>query len=227
METEGLTAYEEGWFSVLQELRDSPGVQVLNEFVGEIEPSADASSFDDLEEWEGIRLAPSYHDDFIRFERLGSQWQTVSSSAFVAGEFSLTPLPLAVHEDPPDFSSSLYSDRERELGDQLRIIDEHPFTGSGIYVALRLQAGIEDPEVWLSDNTGLWKMDLDYRQYLETLRLTKGAFGWQHLFTEAPVRSEQQFETVVNQLNSLLEVLPELFPDHDYTDLRARLEARL
>ncbi|GGZ61607.1 hypothetical protein [Streptomyces bluensis] len=220
-----LTAYEEGWMRILEELQESPGTQVLNEIVGEVEASADASSFDDLEEWEGIRLAPSYHDDFIRFEMLGSQWQTVPPFTFAAGEFRLTPLPLAVHEDPPDFSSSLYSDEDREMGEQLRIIDEHPFTGSGFFVALRLQPGIEDPEVWLSDNTGLWKMGLDYRQYLEALRLTKGAFGWQHLFTEAPVGSEQ-FETIANQLHSMLDVLPELFPDHDYTDLKTRLRER-
>jgi hypothetical protein len=227
MELEEPTPYEQGWLKILDELQDSPAVDVMHEAREDIDLTAEDTAFDELAEWEGVEIGAELRSAYIRFSQLGSQWRTVDPCPYLAGEFRLTPLPLAVHEDPPEFTSSLYSDEQRELATGFRVIDAGPFTGTGSFVALRLQSGVENPEVWFSDHrtNTLWRLDLDYRAYMDALRLTKGVFDWQHLFTEAPL-SDEEFAGTAADLRVMLDVLPEIFPDHDYTDLRARLRER-
>ncbi|MGW1358825.1 hypothetical protein [Streptomyces chartreusis] len=228
MELEAPTSYEEGWLTVLDELRDGPAVEVLNEVQDDIDLMVEDSAFDDLADWEGVELDESIRHAYVRFPQLGSQWRTVDPHQDLAGEFRISPLPLAVHEDPPEFPSSLYSDEQREIASGFRVIDSSPFTGTGSFVAMRLQAGVGNPEIWFSDHrtNSLWKLDLDYVEYMESLRLTKGVFDWQHLFTEAPLH-EEEFEGTARELQAMLEILPSVFPDHDYASLHARLAERL
>jgi hypothetical protein len=225
-ELEEPTDYEKGWLDVVEGLRGNPGIEVLYLNLGGIDLTAEDSAFEDLEEWEGIKLSPQVRGEYVRFSPLGVQWKGIEPYT-VGGEIYLTPLPHRVHEDPPDFSSSWFSDDERAVGAQLRIIDVNAVTGTGSFAALRLQPGVEDPEVWYSDpGFRLWKMDLDYHGYLEALRQTKGAFNWQHLFTDAPL-ADEEFESTARELWFMLEDLPALFPGHDYTPLYARLAERL
>ncbi|MET9394032.1 hypothetical protein ABZY20_27100 [Streptomyces sp. NPDC006624] len=228
MELEKPTPYEQGWLRILDALRDNPAVDVMNEVRLDIDLTAEDTAFDELAEWEGVEIDADLRAAYIRFAQLGVQWRTVAPCPELTGEFHLTPLPLAVHEDPPEFTSPLFSDERRLLADKLRVIDDSPFTGTGSFTALRLQPGVGNPEVWFSDHrtNSLWLMDVDYCAYMDALRLTKGVFDWQHLFTDAPL-DDDEFTGTAADLRAMLDVLPELFPTHDYTDLRARLEARL
>ncbi|EID56303.1 hypothetical protein [Saccharomonospora xinjiangensis] len=227
MELEEPTASEQSWLEVLDELCESTAVEVLNETRGDIDLTAEDTAFDDLAEWEGFDISAEIRGDYLRFSQLGSQWRTLDPYPDLTGEFCLVPLPLAVHEDAPEFPSALYSDEQRELATGFRVIDSSPLTGTGSFAVVRLQRGVGNPEVWFSDHqtNTLWRMGLDYRGYLDALRLTKGVFGWQHLFTKAPL-DDQEFAGTAADLQTMLDVLPELFPDHDYSDLRARLRGR-
>jgi hypothetical protein len=213
-----MTTEEEGWVKVLEELRSASGVDVSNQVLGAVESDLNTAS---------APLDPATVRCSPRFSEIGSQWETVEPYAFVSGEFYLTPVVQAVNGEAPDFSSSLHSDSDRALGTELRIIDEAPFTGSGSYTALRLQAGVANPEIWYADHRqGLWRMDLDYCEYLRVLTVTKGSFDWQHLFTDAPL-NDSEFRRTVRRLTNMLDALPRVFPDHDYEPLRARLTERV
>jgi hypothetical protein len=228
VELEEPTAYELDWLAILDDLRDSPAIEVLHEVRDDIDLMAEDSSFDDLAEWDGVELDAEVRRAYVRFSQLGSQWRTVAPHLDLAGEFRLRPLPLVVHEDAPEFHSSLYSDEQRELATGFRVIDSSPFTGTGSFVAVRLRPGAGNPEIWFSDHrtNTLWEMDLDYVGYLETLRLTKGVFHWQHLFTEAPL-DDEEFAGVAADLQAMLGFLPSVFPDREYAPLHARLAQRL
>ncbi|MEU0570443.1 hypothetical protein ABZ297_34340 [Nonomuraea sp. NPDC005983] len=69
-------------------------------------------------------------------------------------------------------------------------------------------------------------MDVDYREYLDILQLTKGAFNWQFLFTRAPL-GDGEFEPVCERIANMLDALPIMFPEHNYEPLRERFSARL
>ncbi|WP_409473050.1 hypothetical protein [Streptomyces sp. HC307] len=222
-----MRAQDEAWIKVLAELRTTSGVDVSNEVLGHLESEAELESLAAGGGAMGVSLDPELVECSPRFSEIGCQWGTVTPHTLVSGEFFLTPVLQAVREEAPDFSSSLHTETERAVGSQLRIIDEAPYTGSGSYAALRVQPRVADPEIWFAHHLqGLWRMDLNYCEYMRTLTVTKGCFDWQHLFTDAPLKSAE-FSKSAQRLRNMLDVLPRIFPDHDYAPLHARLAERL
>ena len=223
---QNLTHWEQEWSRIQKELRQHPGVRVLRDTQGPV--LQDAAPPDPPGNPEDHPyLDPSLYERSVLFSEIGSQWQTVDPYPTVNGEFFLTPLSKTVRENSPSFPPDLYSDEEQRVGAELHVIDDAPFTGAGSFAAIRIQPGVTTSEIWFSDHVrGLWQMDLDYNTYVERLRLTKGAFGWQHLYTEAPL-NDWEFEPTADRIARMFDVLPQMFPDYDYSDLRARLEARL
>ncbi|WP_330316954.1 hypothetical protein [Streptomyces platensis] len=219
------TPWEQEWVRIQEELREHPGVQVFRDTRGPMNPDAVPSASGSSERHPP--LDSSLYERSVRFSEIGSQWKTVDPYPLVTGEFFLTPLPKAVREIPPSFPPSLYPEEEQRIGAELHIIDDAPYTGAGSFVGIRIQPEVTDPEIWFSDHTrGLWQMDLDYHTYVEYLRRTKGAFGWQHLYTRAPL-NDWEFERTADRIARMLDVLPQVFPDYDYTPLRQQLEVRL
>ncbi|MFI9047085.1 hypothetical protein [Streptomyces sp. NPDC053427] len=58
-------------------------------------------------------------------------------------------------------------------------------------------------------------MDVDLCGYLDALCVTKGAYGWQYLFTDVSL-AEDDHEVTAEFLTEMLAVLPDVFPAHDY-----------
>ncbi|QPP08315.1 hypothetical protein G4Z16_20095 [Streptomyces bathyalis] len=220
-----LSAWDQEWLRVQRELRESVGVEVINEVN---EPAFAENSHNEAADLrDEASVDSSLYRKSVRITKIGSQWQTVEPYPFVTGEFYLTPLTDVVWRDPPDFTSLFYTEREERVGKDLRVIDACPFTGAGSFSAIRLRSSGGNPELWFSDHRrGLWRMELDYTTYMDLLRLTKGVFGWQHLFTRAPL-GHDEFQTTVKWITRMLDALPRLFPDYDYSPLQERLEARL
>ncbi|MGW0808420.1 hypothetical protein [Nonomuraea sp. NPDC002799] len=223
-----LTAYEAGWRKVCESLDDHPGIEVLRRHEGELDAGLDAAA----SAWEALvgpqkLTAPAGLDQcHLRFHGLGRQWRTVAGATQVAGEFHVTHIGRA--ELPGIDEIEPWGDEDGEFpAAQLRVIDDHPYTGTGQFAALRLLPGGGEPEIWWAGrNYGDWKLDIGYREYLDTLQMTKGAFDWQALFTQAPL-GEGEFGSVRRRVEGMLDVLPALFPWHDYGPLRERLAARL
>ncbi|MEU9117373.1 hypothetical protein AB0D04_37955 [Streptomyces sp. NPDC048483] len=72
---------------------------------------------------------------------------------------------------------------------------------------------------------GFVRLDLTYRQYLETVLTTKGARGWQYLFADVSF-TNGPVEHFRENAHRMLDTFPEIFPGHDYTDLRKRWDDR-
>lgn len=224
------TAYELGWLDTIQELRSHTEIEVQGEYPGRIPKRAgDAdTAFARLADWYDTTLAEDMKSCFMRFVDLGTCWWFESNDHDFGGEFHLTNLEDAVsHEPLPHLAE--YPEVTQELAAELRPFDGHPYTGTGHHAYLRIN-GETTPEIWFDTTpTGPLRMDLDYRGYLEALRMTKGTFSWQFLYVDPAevCLSNEEFESHGRRLASMLDVFPRLFPHHDYTPLRQRLEARL
>lgn len=218
--------FEERCARALEELRRSSGLTVGETGFGEIPRLLDdpAFVFESLADDDGLPFSHAVQQYFFRFGDIEAHWSSPQENSELSGEFHLTHL----------YSTSLMShtwegsdDRERALYQELRIFDDTPRTGTGYLAALRAPRGTTDPEIWFFDmHQGAMEMDLDYGTYLDTLLITKGTIGWQYLFCDTGM-PDAGFAPVAKGLKEMLEVFPTLFPDHDYTDLRARLEERL
>ncbi|MFE2637822.1 hypothetical protein ACFXKX_09640 [Streptomyces scopuliridis] len=218
--------FEERCARTLGEIHSSSGISVAEARFGAIPRLLDdpAFVFESLAEDDGLPFSPAVQRYFFRFGDIAAYWRSPDPDSELVGEFHLTHL----------YSTSLMShtwegtdDWERDLYQELRIFDDTPRTGTGYMATLRAPRGTTDPEIWFFDmHYGVMEMDLDYGTYLDTLLVTKGTIGWQYLFCDAGF-GDPGFTPVAKGLKEMLEVFPRLFPDHDYTDLRARLQERM
>ncbi|MEV4258885.1 hypothetical protein AB0J52_37485 [Spirillospora sp. NPDC049652] len=219
------TAYEARWHALCAELDAHPDIRVRYRIDGGLDAGlADApAAWAHLAGTTGAPPPAGLAECFHRFRQLGRQWETAASE--VSGEFFLTDL---AHARPQAYESWIesWADQERFPSSELRIVDEHPVTGTGGFTGVRLRPGGE-PELWWSTiQYADWRLDIGYREYLDALLLTRGAFSWQFLFTAAPLASEE-FDQVRARLERTLDELPALFPADDFSGLRRRFEERL
>ncbi|WP_129797007.1 hypothetical protein [Streptomyces sp. F001] len=224
-----LTPQENLWLGVLAELRNSPAIHVYKEYNDPIDDTlGDASAaMSEIAEDYDIHLDASFHETYTRFGGIGSSWRTTEEYPFISGEFHIASVQLEIEQAPPELGWRESPIDDPHLMYQLRTIDGTPDSGVGTLAAVRVLPGVTNPEIWFDHGRrGAWKLDLDYRGYMETLRVTKGTFGWQYLFTDVSLRGDDFGETG-RRLSDMLTVFPELFPGYDYQPLRRRLAARL
>ncbi|MFE9727841.1 hypothetical protein ACFYQ5_30820 [Streptomyces sp. NPDC005794] len=225
--------YEHCWLDVFEELRNcsDPDLHVTRDHQGPfVEPADARSAFDELAQQDGVLLDPVLQGCFLRFDDLGACWGfgEEESDPIFAGEFSLSPLVWAIRKRAPVERYPDPSPKQLELLSELRDFDGTPMTGVGSVSSLRIvQGGVHNPEIWFSDGElGIHRMDIDLCGYLEALRVTKGTFGWQYLFTDVSLADDDHAVTT-EFLTEMLAVFPDLFPAHDYEPLGARLAERL
>ena len=196
------------------------------------------ADFDPLSEtradWAGVRLGVELKDHALRFESLSCAWSSADAALDIHGEFCLPHLYMALIRDAPRYND-LATDREQVLLDQLRMIDHAPRRATGEATFIRVEPHRDSLEIWYQDrylfdardnSQGFLRMELDYVEYLDTLRMTKGAFGWQMLFVDGSLRGNG-FRPHVANLRNMLRTFPQVFPQYDYAPLAVRLEARL
>ncbi|GGS97630.1 hypothetical protein [Streptomyces violaceus] len=224
-----LTPCERGWVGVLDELRSCAALRVSRAEQGPVSQIfGDApTEFANLEEFEDISLDASLQRCYFRFVSIAASWEVVESETSIAGEFDVAHLSDVLSGDAPELGWPNPTADERELLSQLRGFDGTTITGVGHLTALRIQPGVGNPELWFDAGPlGVHRLDIDYCTYLDVLRVTKGTFGWQYLFTEVSL-AQEDYVGAAQRLSEMLDLFPRLFPAYDYSDLRARLEARL
>ncbi|WP_159048596.1 hypothetical protein [Streptomyces sp. NRRL F-4489] len=227
--TDSRFPYEARCAEALREIEECQEWEVSVARFGSIsEPLDDAEGvFEDLAKWHELPLAPEIRSRFFRFDEIEACWRIPRPENDIVGEFHLSHLYVTVEENRMGETWEGTDDEERELYGELRFFDDTPNTGSGRFAALRATPGASNPEIWFFDmRQGAIEMDLDYGTYLDTLLVTKGTIGWQYLFTDAGF-GDPGFTPLAAGLREMMEVFPRLFPRHDYTDLRRRLEERL
>ncbi|SCK08559.1 hypothetical protein [Streptomyces sp. WMMB 322] len=226
--------YEQTWWDTLDGLQSNPEIHITHEVRGDLKSSlGDADRvFTMISTLNEVTLPEAWKSYYLRFSEFGSCWTfgAGDSPGHFGGEFhvtnlfevTLTPSPAEAWSGIPGLSD--------EFLEELHPFDGTPTTGVGHLALLRLTKGASDAEVWFHASPyEPHRMNLDYPTYLETLRITKGTFSWQYLFVDPSEvdLSSEEFKSAGERLTTMLEVFPRIFPDHDYSDLRARLEARL
>ncbi|MEV8310346.1 hypothetical protein AB0P36_24080 [Streptomyces flavidovirens] len=230
-----LTPNEERHQESLDELRRSDAFDVLFDeqqklwfALDEFLPLSDTKA-----EWADLELGPDLLRCSLRFKRISSQWRLTGSRQDLAGEFSLPHFYKTLIGAAPRATDDA-SENDRQLFSELRIIDSTPRDATGQAALVRIQLAKDPLEIWYQDRDlydsvnnpqACVRTTLNYCEYLDALRLTKGTFGWQLLFTDVLLRDTLQHRA--ETLTEMLEVFPAAFPAHDYTSLAERLEARL
>ncbi|MFG2828970.1 hypothetical protein ACGFWI_16170 [Streptomyces sp. NPDC048434] len=226
------TAQELRYLKILDELQEAEEVDVHFEERGNIEETVGEApeAFALISEWHGIDLSPELQRAFLRFDGVSCHWHMAKGNTSLNGEFSLRHLSAAMFATGDSLIHEDCSEAQRTLYSEFRIFDDHPRTGAGTLVALRVQDGTNDaisPEIWHYDSSdGAFRLDIDYAEYLDALLITKGTHGWQYLYADVDL-GDSGFGGIADDMRNMLEVFPTLFPDYEYEPLRRRLEERL
>ncbi|MFD0001104.1 hypothetical protein ACFVJ4_01605 [Streptomyces sp. NPDC127178] len=221
--------FEERCAKVLQEITETAEFDVHRAQLDEIVHMLDVAEtvFEELAEEDDLPLSRRVQEYFFRYGTVEAAWRSRRPATALVGEFKLHHIMSAVANQRMTKFWKGEDDTERALYNDLRIFDDTPQTGSGRMALLRATPGVTDPELWFFDmRQGAVRMELDYPAYLENVLITKGVIGWQYLYC-APEDCGMGFIPLVDGLKEMLDVFPRLFPDHDYTDLRARLRERM
>lgn len=236
---QGLKVGEKRHAESLKEIRQNPFFDAecgSSEYVGkrpsELLPLSRRNS-----RWNGVVFDENLLECALSFTDMSARWEATGrgGSVRIRGEFNLIHLEdvLGQPEGPAAFPGA--TDFQKRFLSELRVIDHTPRSGAGMLTYIRLQPDKSPLELWYSDiadigedpyPSGFVKMDITYCQYLDSLVVTKGTYGWQYLYTDVSLRRGGFRETVA-YLQGMLQVFPELFPRYDYAPFRARLEARL
>ncbi|MEV4334876.1 hypothetical protein AB0K02_30900 [Streptomyces sp. NPDC049597] len=229
-----LTPNEQRHVTSLAEIRNCPVIESECSDEELSMPLSDILAEEYNSDWEGVIFSGAMQACSLRFAELGAVWSTVGNSPTIKGEFNLVNFHHALQVSDPGTSRGV-TDFQRSFLSQLCPIDRTPRSGAGMQTYIRMQADVDDLELWYSDIAdieqppyppGFIKLDINYCQYLEALLLTKGTYGWQYLFADVSLASGE-FTSKGNYLKNMLQVFPDLFPEHDYSSLVPRLEARL
>jgi hypothetical protein len=173
-------------------------------------------------EWR-VRLDDALRSYHFAADEYHAAWTATDGS--VCGEFCLRNIyDCLVGWHPPLEGPEFLPPGDRRVLAALRIFDEAPFAGAGAVAGMRVPPDGGEPEIWfyVATRAVLHRLHLDYGTYLETLLLTKGAFGWQYLFADVDLTAPQHYDDAAN-LSAMLNVFPGYFPSHDYDPLRERL----
>ena len=209
--------------AVLQELSGS------DELLVEIGPADAGVKFPDAREVLAKHFSAAVLGELLPYdlgvEKVHAAWQTPGGGE-AAGEICLKNLALVLSRFRPPLWDQTLTPSERRVLASLVIIDEQPYAGMGTATGLRITSPGSAPELWFYDNSRsfLGRLDLEYGEYLEAALATKGAFGWQYLFTGVNLRAPR-FGWHVDNLTAAFERLSTLFPSYSYPDLRARLSS--
>ncbi|MFE7107896.1 hypothetical protein ACFU98_22725 [Streptomyces sp. NPDC057575] len=225
-------------FQAQKEIANCAALVVNRSVTGELGRIFEAAPalFSYLPDWQGVTFSHDLCVNSSRISEIANCWYSEPvGPESIGGEFRVTDLFSAVLKHAPDLAWSGSTAEEVEFFAQLRVVDDTPLAAMGQFAAVRVQPHSDPWEVWYYDmelnKVGGWdrqyvQLDLTYPEYLEHLAVTKGTFGWQYLFADV-LLGHPDFESVKNQLTTMLEVFPRLFPAWDYADLSRRLEARL
>ncbi|AJT64926.1 hypothetical protein T261_3256 [Streptomyces lydicus] len=221
-----MVPYERRLFKAIREVRESPFFDVMYEEEGPGGTGKDPTPIFELMAEEGFPLSERLKEAYFPYRYMALHWHAADPDVPLVGEFNVmnidssSEVNLLVH----DFA---WEKSDEKLLSELSILDDISRGGGGQLATMRFLPGVSSPEIWFLDRFHTFvQLDLDYRDYLDNLFITKGVTGWQYLFADVPLGA-REYASTLESLRIMLQVFPEHFPEYDYAPLAARLEARL
>ena len=172
-------------------------------------------------------VAERLSEYYFPAEEVHLSWNSVDGP-FVGGEFCITNVVTCLSGWHPPLEDAALTHEGRRTLASLKVMDQEPYAGTGRATGLRVTSQSAEPEIWYHDPTRsrLERLDLTYGTYLDTVLVTKGAFGWQYLFADTEL-GQPEFREVAENLTESFSLFSSAFPQYDYAPLISRLEARL
>jgi len=150
-------------------------------------------------------------------------WYANNEEEFSGGEFNLVSLISAwINSGKTGISKEYVQPEYVSLLKSLSIIDQHPYSGDNLFTVICVDGG---KELYFHDRGLLFKMTLNYEEYLNCLLELRGGYnGWQFLFCEGSLENANHCgERFLKDMTTYLHHSTRLFPDTDFQKYQDRL----
>ncbi|MBC9728847.1 hypothetical protein [Streptomyces sp. TRM68367] len=219
--------YERRLLHAIREVRESPFCDVKYEQVGAGGTGLDPTGIFEMMAEEGFPLTERLKEAYFPYRYMALHWISADPEVSLVGDFSVMNIDTGSERKLLNLDDFAWYESDKALLSELSILDDISRGGSGQLATMRFLPGVSSPEIWYLDRFHTFvKLDLDYRDYLDNLIITKGVIGWQYLFADVSL-NDSEFSNTLDNIKIMLRVFPEHFPDYDYAPLQERLEARL
>jgi hypothetical protein len=216
-----MDSYQDRMLQAIDEVRKSSFFDVQHDEEG---PggwrTTDPSEIYELMAQDGFALTERVKEAWIPHQFLTLHWHAADPEVELVGDFSVMSMSASARVGVPvlDFA---WSEDDYPFLSELTALDDVGYGDKGQMAAMRYRPNETDTEIWYLDTGHSWvRLDLDYRDYLDNLVLTKSIIGWQYLFADV-TPDIYEFSRHIDDLTTMLDVFQKLFPHHDYEPLRA------
>ncbi|MGC9535943.1 hypothetical protein [Streptomyces sp. UG1] len=219
--------YESRLLHAIDEIRESPFCDVMYEEIGPGGTGRNPAGIFELMARDGFPLTEKIKEAYFPYRFMSVHWNSTDPELPLVGDFKVMNISASSEEGLRNLDDHAWYESDKALLSELSILDDASRGGSGQLTTMRFLPGVSSPEIWYLDRFHTFvKLDMDYRDYLDNLIITKGVIGWQYLFADVSLGADE-FGNTLDDLRTMLRVFPEEFPNHDYAPLLERLEARL
>lgn len=215
--------YREKLQQLINNLSNSPKIEIISQAIDYSEGEELAEfCYEDLINDNGYYLDEKYMNYIL--VSIYSQLRYVCyhrNEVVFGGELHLYPLydTLRSNADPQLWHDDMDSEKIKFLK-TLRVFDDHPDSGDFKLAAFSKLEGINPPnipDIYFYDRGEVYKMNLDYGEYLDKLLDLGGISDWQYLFCDVD-KNDRTFGEIFKELEKAMSHLEQILPNRDYTE---------
>lgn len=166
--------------------------------------------------------------EYFRVASCSSCWSyTNDKNQFIYGGFLFNGYLEALIQDSDfwDISNSInrYEPDEKELEflKKLNWFEKQAWGDDGKFGCFLREPGDFPPKIYFYDNGAYFPMALTFEQYIEAMVASCAVRGWQYFYINIPDNfpdfKRANKNTVLEDLQLAVELLPKLFPDEDFS----------
>lgn len=112
-------------------------------------------------------------------------------------------------------------DKEEEFLKKLNWFDKQAWGDDGKYSCFLREPGEFPPKLYFYDSGAYFPMTITFDEYFDAMIASCGVRGWQYFYIDIPDEfpdfKEVNKNVVLKDLEFIIEMLPKLFPDKDFT----------
>ncbi|AEY67272.1 hypothetical protein [Clostridium sp. BNL1100] len=172
-------------------------------------------------------LKKEYYD-FFRISSMSFAWSfTNEKNQFIYGGFLFNGiLDLFIQDsDFWDLSNSINQHKpnegELEFLKKLNWFEKQSWGDDGRFGCFLREAGDFPPRIYFYDNSAYFPMNLSLEEYFGAMIASCAVRGWQYFYVDIPDKFPEfvriNKSTVLKDVELAVELLPELFPDRDFS----------
>lgn len=210
-------------FSIIQDVPNIEILQIRNTSKEILQPIVQ-KKFDRLQKKFNVDYYPSMSAFYELLGRINIAWHYKREDDIVVpGEINLVNFTNIFFRQVILYDPTAPEEEIAHIK-ELKPFDDHPFLGDGVLSAFKIVPSKPEPEIWLFDGSiggQIFKMDITLEEYFKALLDMRGAIPWQYLFCDIDF-SKSPFVIKKQHLQEILETLPMLFPDTDYSPYQER-----